>query len=99
MGLFAIYLYQIAQWYPQIAMYDDMGGWDPDQSLGKGEFYNQFGSFDVRIPAPGGWLFGAPGQLMIREEVYWKRTLDRLAFSMRVDTTVHVVEAHERGWS
>ena len=49
MGRFGNYLYQIAQWYPQVAMYDDLRGWDLDQYLGYGEFYNQFGSFDVRI--------------------------------------------------
>jgi hypothetical protein len=99
MGRFGNYLYQVAQWYPQIAMYDDVRGWDTDQYLGNGEFYNQFGSFDVRITAPGGWLLGATGQLMNPEEVYSKRTLDRLSLAMRVDTTVHVVEANERGSS
>ena len=64
MGRFGSYLYQVAQWYPQIAMYDDIRGWDTDQYLGLGEFYNQFGSFDVRITAPGGWLLGATGELL-----------------------------------
>ena len=99
MGRFGSYLYQVAQWYPQIAMYDDIRGWDTDQYLGLGEFYNQFGSFDVRITAPGGWLLGATGELMNPEEVYSQRTRDRLAMAMRVDTTVHVVEANERGAS
>jgi hypothetical protein len=99
MGRFGSYLYQVAQWYPQIAMYDDIRGWDTDQYLGLGEFYNQFGSFDVRITAPGGWLLGATGELMNPEEVYSQRTRDRLAMAMRVDTTVHVVEANERGTS
>ena len=99
MGRFGNYLYQMAQWYPQIAMYDDMRGWDTDQYLGNGEFYNQFGSFDVKITAPGGWLLGATGDLLNPEEVYSKRTRDRLALAMQVDTTVHVVEASERGAS
>ncbi|MEO5902417.1 MAG: M1 family metallopeptidase [Gemmatimonadaceae bacterium] len=99
MGRFGSYLYQVAQWYPQIAMYDDMRGWDTDQYLGNGEFNNQFGSFDVRITAPGGWLLGATGDLQNPGEVYSKRTLDRLATSMQVDTTVHVVTASERGSS
>jgi hypothetical protein len=97
MGRFGNYLYQIAQWYPQIAMYDDVRGWDTDQYLGNGEFYNQFGSFDVRITAPGGWLVGATGQLLNPEQVYSRRTRDRLALAMQVDTTVHVVEENERG--
>ena len=97
MGRYDNYLYQIAQWYPQIAMYDDERGWDTDQYLGNAEFNNQFGSFDVRITAPGGWLLGATGDLKNPEQVYSKRTRDRLALAMTVDTTVHVVEANERG--
>lgn len=97
MGRYGSYLYQVAQWYPQIAMYDDLRGWDTDQYLGNAEFYNQFGSFDVRITTPGGWLVGATGDLENPHEVLSQRTRDRLALAMRVDTTVLVVRANERG--
>lgn len=97
MGRFGDYLYQVAQWYPQVAMYDDMRGWDTDQYMGVGEFYNQFGSFDVNITVPGGWLVGATGDLQNPSEVLSQRTRDRLALAMHVDTTVHVVSAGERG--
>jgi hypothetical protein len=97
MGRYGSYLYQVAQWYPQVAMYDDLRGWDTDQYLGNSEFNNQFGSFDVRITAPGGWLLGATGKLENPGEVYSRHTLDRLALAMTVDTTVRVVEANERG--
>lgn len=99
MGRYGNYLYQVAQWYPQIAMYDELRGWDTDQYLGSAEFNNQFGSFDVRITAPGGWLLGATGKLENPEQVYSKRTLDRLAMAMQVDTTIVVVDADERGAS
>jgi hypothetical protein len=99
MGRYGSYLYQVAQWYPQVAMYDELRGWDTDQYLGNAEFNNQFGSFDVKITAPGGWLLGATGKLENPEQVYSKRSLDRLALAMRVDTTVHVVDADERGAS
>ena len=99
MGRYGNYLYQVAQWYPQIAMYDELRGWDSDQYLGSAEFNNQFGSYDVRITAPGGWLLGATGKLENPEQVYSKRTLDRLAMAMQVDTTIVVVDANERGKS
>jgi hypothetical protein len=99
MGRYGNYLYQVAQWYPQIAMYDELRGWDTDQYLGSAEFNNQFGSFDVKITAPEGWLVGATGNLENPEQVYSKRTRDRLALALRVDTTIHVVEADERGSS
>ena len=96
MGRYGNRLYQVAQWYPQIAMYDDLRGWDTDQYLGNAEFYNQFGSFDVRITVPGGWLVGATGDLQNPEEVLSRRTRDRLAMAMNVDTTVIVVRPDER---
>jgi hypothetical protein len=96
MGRFGHYLFQVAQWYPQVAMYDDMRGWDRDQYLGIGEFYNQFGAFDVNITVPGGWLVGATGDLQNPTAVLSQRTRDRLALAMRVDSTVHVVTKDER---
>lgn len=97
MGRYGNYLYQVAQWYPQIAMYDELRGWDTDQYLGNAEFNNQFGSFDVRITAPGGWLLGATGELKNPEQVYSRRTRDRLRLAMEQDSTVIVVDANERG--
>ena len=99
MGRFGDYLFQVAQWYPQVAMYDDMRGWDTDQYMGIGEFYNQFGSFDVNITVPGGWLVGATGDLQNAAEVLSQRTRDRLAMAMTSDTTIHVVTSAERGAS
>ncbi len=99
MGRYGNYLYQIAQWYPQIAMYDDMRGWDRDQYFGNAEFYNPFGSFDVKLTVPGGWLLGATGDLQNPERVLSRRTRDRLALAMQVDTTVLVVRPEERGSS
>ena len=97
MGRWGTSLYQVAQWYPQVAMYDDMRGWDTDQYLGLGEFYNQFGSFDVKITVPAGWLVGATGTLANPTEVLSAATRDRLALAMRTDTTVHVVDPQGRG--
>ena len=97
MGRYGTHLYQIAQWYPQVAMYDDLRGWDTDQYLGVGEFYNQFGSFDVKVTVPAGWLVGATGTLQNPEAVLSATTRERLALAMRADTTVHVVTAAERG--
>jgi len=97
MGRYGNYLYQVAQWYPQVAMYDELRGWDTDQYLGSAEFNNQFGSYDVRVTAPGGWLVGATGKLENPEQVYSQRTRDRLRLAMEQDSTVIVVNANERG--
>ena len=97
MGRWDHELYQVAQWYPQVAMYDDLRGWDMSQYLGKGEFYNQFGSFDVQITLPAGWLVGATGTLANADEVLSPTVRQRLALALRTDTTVRVVPANERG--
>jgi hypothetical protein len=71
MGRWADTLYQVAQWYPRVAVFDDLrprrsgdaGGWDTDPYLGPSEFYNNFGHFDVRLDVPAGWLVGSSGVL------------------------------------
>ncbi len=97
MGRWDHTLYQVAQWYPQVAMYDDLRGWDTDQYLGTGEFYNQFGRFDVRITVPAGWIVGATGTLADSDQVLSARTKSRLEEALTSDATTHVVAADERG--
>ena len=71
MGRWADTLYQVAQWYPRIAVYDDLRqrGWDTEPYLGNAEFYNNFGRFDVSIDVPAGWVIGATGVLQNPTEV------------------------------
>lgn len=55
--------YQITQWYPKPAVYDHKG-WHPMPYLDQGEFYSEFGSFDVSITVPENYKIAATGQLM-----------------------------------
>jgi len=99
MGSWADSLFQVAQWYPRIAVFDDLraGGWDTDPYLGPSEFYNNFGSFDVTIDVPAGWLVGATGVLQNPEEVLTRTARERLSHALEADTTLTVVAASERG--
>jgi hypothetical protein len=45
-------LYEIAQWYPRLAVYDDMHGWNTDQYLGQGEFYLEYGTIEYEVTVP-----------------------------------------------
>jgi hypothetical protein len=65
--------------------------------MGIGEFYNPYGSFDVRLTVPAGWLVGATGRLANADSVLSPTTRERLTLAMRVDSTVHVVAAADRG--
>ncbi len=54
----------MGQWYPQIAVYDDISGWDTHDYTGLAEFYNDFGNFDVEISIPGNYVVWATGNLL-----------------------------------
>ncbi|HYO23282.1 MAG TPA: M1 family metallopeptidase [Flavisolibacter sp.] len=62
--------FQVTQWYPKPAVYDK-NGWHPMPYLDQGEFYNEFGSFDVRITVPKNYAVAATGELQNREEKEW----------------------------
>ncbi|HMK26535.1 MAG TPA: M1 family metallopeptidase [Chitinophagaceae bacterium] len=70
--------YQATQWYPKPAVYDKYG-WHPMPYLDQGEFYSEFGSFDVSITVPGNYVVAATGELQNTEEKEWLKT--RSSFS------------------
>ena len=60
--------YQITQWYPKPAVYD-AAGWHPMPYLTQGEFYSEYGSFDVSITLPSNYVVGATGNLQTKKEI------------------------------
>ncbi len=67
--------YQVTQWYPKPAVYDRKG-WHAMPYLDQGEFYSEFGDFDVSIRLPRNYVVGASGDLQTESEIKW---LDSLA--------------------
>ncbi|HEX4575614.1 MAG TPA: M1 family metallopeptidase, partial [Gemmatimonadales bacterium] len=61
MGRIGTRLYQIGQWYPRMVVYDDVHGWNPLPYLGAGEFYLEYGDFDVSLTLPAGFVVAATG--------------------------------------
>jgi hypothetical protein len=90
-------LYQPTQWYPRVAVYDDLRGWDPELYLGPSEFYNNFGRFDVSIDVPGGWVVGGTGILKNPEQVLTAAARERLTHVLESDANHVIVEPTEVG--
>ncbi|MFQ5746121.1 MAG: M1 family metallopeptidase [Gemmatimonadota bacterium] len=88
-------VFNLAQWYPQVAVFDDVFGQDASPYLGNGEFYDEYGSFDVAVTVPEGWLVVGTGELTNGEEVLRPEALARLRSAPAVDTVVHVVSAED----
>lgn len=90
-------LFQPTQWFPRVAKFDDLRGWDSNVYLGPAEFYNNFGRFDVRIDVPAGWIVSGTGVLQNPEEVLTATARERLSRVLESDETVTIVGADEVG--
>lgn len=88
---------QIAQWYPQIATYDDLRGWDTRPHLANGEFYLEYGTFDLAITVPAGTVVYATGTLQNAAEVLPPEILDRASRAAAGDEIVRVVTEADFG--
>jgi len=63
MGRVGSRFYELGQWYPRMAVYDDVHGWNTLPFLGAGEFYLEFGDFDISLTVPAGFQVAATGAL------------------------------------
>jgi len=99
MGRWADSLFQVAQWYPRVAVFDDLreGGWDTEPYLGSSEFYNNFGRFDVTIDVPAGWIVAATGTLQDPSEVLTATARERLSHVLDSEDTRTIVGVDELG--
>tara|TARA_R110000868_G_scaffold3388_1_gene21869 strand:+ start:3165 stop:5453 length:2289 start_codon:yes stop_codon:yes gene_type:complete len=69
--------YEIAQFYPRMAVYNDVEGWQNSQFWGRDEFALPFGNFEVNITVPADFILDGTGILMNRKEVFTKVMMDR----------------------
>jgi hypothetical protein len=88
-------LYEIAQWYPRMAVYDDLHGWNTDPYLGQGEFYLEYGTVDYSITVPAGYVVAGTGVLQNRAEVLTPSQIDRLDRAARGSSVVQIITAPE----
>ncbi|TXE07159.1 M1 family metallopeptidase [Seonamhaeicola algicola] len=97
--------YVIAQFYPRMAVYNDVEGWQNSQFWGRDEFALPFGDFDVDITVPADHILDGTGELINRKDVYTKNMLKRYESAKKsyktpvVIVTQEEAEAAEKGFS
>jgi len=89
-------VYFMNYWYPQMAVYDDINGWQIDQYFGNAEFYMGYGNYDVSLTVPAGWLVTATGTLQNPQDVLTQQTRARLDSARSDSGIVHVVSDADR---
>lgn len=89
------YLYEIAQWFPRMVAYDDVGGWQHKQFLGAGEFTLEFGNYRVRITTPDDHVVAATGVLQNPAEVLSAEQRKRLESAKTAKNPVLIVTQAE----
>lgn len=84
------WIYEIAQWYPRMAVYDDILGWNNIPYMGASEFYLEYGNFDYSITLPANMIVGGSGEVVNEAQVLSPKEISRLTKARNSDQTVLV---------
>jgi hypothetical protein len=88
-------IYEVAQWFPRMCVYDDVQGWNTLPYIGAGEFYLEYGDFDFTITAPSNLIVVSSGELLNEKEVLTPTQQSRLSAARNNDKTVVLRGADE----
>lgn len=86
-------IYEIAQWYPRMCVYDDQRGWDTLPFLGPGEFYLEYGDINYSVTLPSGMLVAGSGELQNEAQVLSLHEQQLLQQARKSDETVIIRSA------
>lgn len=81
----------IAYWYPQVAVYDDIDGWDLVNYTGTTEFYNDFSNFNVEITVPKNHMVWATGNWLNPGKILNNEILERYKYALEADNQVNII--------
>ncbi len=87
------WIYEIAQWYPRMEVYDDVTGWNVIPYMGAGEFYLEYGNFDYTVTAPANMVVVGSGELLNPQEVLTPTAISRLTTARNSDKTVFIKDS------
>jgi hypothetical protein len=88
-------LYELAQWYPRVNVYDDIRGWNTEPYLGQGEFYLEYGDYTVELTVPAGYTVASTGTLVNPTAVLTPTVIARLARAAKSATPVNIITLDE----
>ncbi|MEI8110942.1 MAG: M1 family metallopeptidase [Chitinophagia bacterium] len=88
-------IFTVAQWYPRMCVYDDVLGWNTVPYTGPGEFYLEYGDFDVKITAPSHLFVVGSGELLNPSEVYTPELQKRWNQAAQSENTIIIRSADE----
>ncbi len=88
-------IYAMAQWFPQVAVFDDIEGWNVEPYLGAGEFYYDYGTFDYKVTAPWDHIVVGSGELQNPRQVLSRTVRERMDVASKSDTTVYLIKPEE----
>ncbi|HEY8918149.1 MAG TPA: M1 family metallopeptidase [Chitinophaga sp.] len=87
------WIYEIAQWYPRMCVYDDVLGWNTLPYLGAGEFYLDYGNIEYSVTAPADMVVAGSGELLNAAQVLTPEQSSRLAKARASDQTVTIKDS------
>jgi len=88
-------IFEAAQWYPRMEVYDDIVGWNSLPFLGAGEFYLDYGTFEYSINVPWNQIVAGSGKLQNPEQVLTKTEIERLKKARHSDKAVFIINPNE----
>ncbi|HEU0065194.1 MAG TPA: M1 family metallopeptidase [Flavisolibacter sp.] len=89
------WIYEVAQWFPRMCVYDDIQGWNTLPYLGAGEFYLEYGDIEYSITAPSDLIVAGSGELQNEKEVLTESEQSKLSSARNSDQTVVIRSADE----
>ena len=90
-------IYEVAQWFPRVAVYDDVQGWNTLPYLGAGEFYLEYGDIEFSVTAPANLIVVGSGELLNTKECYTAEQQKRWEAAAKSNSTVAIRAANEVG--
>ncbi|HMT72627.1 MAG TPA: M1 family metallopeptidase [Chitinophagaceae bacterium] len=83
-------IYEVAQWFPRMAVYDDIQGWNTMPYVGAGEFYLEYGDINFSVTAPASLIVVGSGELLNPQDCYTEEQMKRWDAAKNSDKTVTI---------